>query len=202
MSDILFPQLEPADRDRMREAAHRLLAQGSILREDAGERDLYDWCQIRTQMLDEWASLLGIRLVWRREERLILALPEASPLLKKLKLDETLIVLALWYDYDVEIRERGADEVAFTVRDLNDSLDGKFNKLRRPTATRMRQILRLLDQKNLIRLTTADDFASSTIRILPTIRYVIPFGSIEEWTRLATKFTPEDLTDDTEESES
>lgn len=202
MSDILFPHLESQDRELLREAAHRLLAHGSILREDSGERELYDWCQNRTQMLEEWASLLGIKLVWRRDERLLLALPEASSLLKKLKLDESLVVLALWYDYDVEVRERGAEEVVFVVRDFNESLSGKFNKLKIPTATRMRQILRLLDQKNLIRLEGGEELATATIRVLPSIRYVIPFGSIEEWTRLATRYSPEDLGEESEEVES
>jgi len=185
----LFPQLSDADRERMQEVAHRLLAHGSILREEAAERDLYDWCQNRTQMIEEWASLLGIKIVWQREDRLIIALPEATQLMRRLRLDETLVVLALWYDYDVEVRDKGAHEVTFTVRDFNERLgSSKFNQVKLPSETRMRDILRLLDRNNLIRLTGAENMAEAVIRVLPTIRYVIPFGDLEEWARQAERF--------------
>ncbi|HWL53739.1 MAG TPA: DUF4194 domain-containing protein [Chthoniobacteraceae bacterium] len=185
----LFPQLSDADRERMQEVAHRLLAHGSILREEAAERDLYDWCQNRTQMIEEWASLLGIKIVWQREDRLIIALPEATQLMRRLRLDETLVVLALWYDYDVEVRDKGAHEVTFTVRDFNERLgSSKFNQVKLPSETRMRDILRLLDRNNLIRLTGAENMAEAIVRVLPTIRYVIPFGDLEEWARQAERF--------------
>jgi hypothetical protein len=184
----LFPQLDEADRARLQEAAHRLLTQGSILREESAERDLYDWCQNRTQLLEEWASLLGLRIVWQREERLILALPEVPSLLKRLRLDETLVVLALWYDYDVEIRDHGANEVMFFVKDFNERLASKFNRLRLPSESRMREILRLLEGKNLVRVVGTTDFATATIRVLPTIRFVIPFATIEEWALQADRF--------------
>lgn len=192
----LFPQLSDADRERMQETAHRLLAHGSILREEAAERDLYDWCQNRTQMIEEWASLLGIKIVWQRDDRLIIALPEATPLMRRLRLDETLVVLALWYDYDVEVRDKGAHEVTFTVRDFNERLgSSKFNQVKLPSETRMRDILRLLDRNNLIRLTGAENMAEATIRVLPTIRYVIPFGDLEEWARHAERFDQSDEED-------
>jgi hypothetical protein len=187
-SPSLFPHLDEADRDQLREVAHRLLTQGSLLREENSTRDLYDWCQNRTQLVEEWASLLGLKIVWRREERLILAIPEYPSLLKRLRLDETLVLLALWYDFDIEVRERGAHEVAFSIRDFNEKLASKFNRLKLPSESRMRQILRLLDRNNLVRLTGAEQFASATIRVLPTIRFVIPFPSIEEWSRHAERF--------------
>jgi hypothetical protein len=184
----LFPQIDDTDRARLQEIAHRLLAQGSILREELAERELYDWCQNRTQLLEEWASLLGLRIVWQREERLILALPEVPSLLKRLRLDETLIILALWYDYDVEIRDRGANEVVFRLKDFNERLANKFNRLRLPSESRMREILRLLERKNLARVTGVADLSATTIRVLPTIRFVIPFSAVEEWTLHAERF--------------
>ena len=139
-------------------------------------------------MIDEWASLLGLKIVWHREDRLIIALPEVAPLLRRLRLDETLVVLALWYDYDVEVRDHGAHEVTFLVRDFNERLAGKFNQVKLPSESRMREILRLLDRNNLVRLSGAEDLAAASVRVLPTIRFVIPFSSIEEWTRHAERF--------------
>lgn len=184
----------------MQEAAHRLLGHGSILREETSERELYDWCQNRTQMIEEWALLLGLRIVWQREERLIIALPEATQILRRLRLDETLVILALWYDYDVEVRDHGAHEVSFSVRDFNERLASKFNQVRLPSETRMRDILRLLDRHNLLRLTGAENMAEATIRVLPTIRFVIPFSDLDEWTRQAERFESTDTPSTEEEA--
>lgn len=184
----LFPQLDEADRDRLRDSANHLLAHGSILRDE--HRTLYDWAQNRTRLLDEWACLLGLRLVWQREERMILALPENPGMLRRLRLDETVVVLALWYDFHVEVSERGigTGEVQFLVRDFNERLAGKFNRLKLPSESRMRDILRLLDRKNLVRLSGADDLATAKVRVLPTIRFVIPFQGLEDWQQLAARF--------------
>lgn len=200
-SPALFPQLSGEDRERLQESSHALLAHGSILRDE--HRHLYDWCQNRAALMDEWALLLGLKIVWLREERTIVALPESSGLLRKLRLDETVTVLALWYDFHGEVSDRGAGtgEVVFTVRDFNERLSSKFNRLKIPTASRMREILRLLDRKNLIRYSPAEDLAAATIRVLPTIRYVIPFQGLEEWTRLAERFADESPDSDDEKTE-
>lgn len=195
----IFPQLADDDRACLREASHRLLAHGSILREE--HRELYDWCLSRAPLVGEWAALLGLKPVWLREERIVAALPESPGLLRKLRLDETVVALALWYDFHGEVSERGAGtaEVEFSVRDFNLRLADKFNRLRLPTESRMREILRLLDRKNLVRLTGADDLATATVRVLPTIRFVIPFQDLAEWTRLAGRFAetvPDDAPDD------
>ncbi|MFA7344626.1 MAG: DUF4194 domain-containing protein [Terrimicrobiaceae bacterium] len=184
----LFPQLADADREGLRDAAHRLLAHGSVLREE--HRDLHDWCQNRAPLIEEWAALLGLKIAWLREERMVVALPETPGLLRKLRLDETLVALALWYDFHTEISDRGAGttEVEFPLRDFNERLANKFNRLKLPSESRMREILRLLDRKNLVRLTGADDLATATVRVLPTIRFVIPFQGLEEWTRLVERF--------------
>lgn len=192
----LFPHLDAKDRANLQDAAQRLLASGSILRDESAERELYDWCQNRAAMLEEWASLLGLKLVWLREERILLAQPESSALMKRLKLDETLVILALWYDYDTEVRDQGAHRVSYTVRDFNERLASKFNKLKPPSESRLEQIFRLLDRKNLIRFSNASPLTSATIEILPTMRYAIPFSGLEEWTRLKIQFetgVPADL---------
>jgi hypothetical protein len=192
----LFPHLDAKDRANMQEAAQRLLASGSILRDESAERELYDWCQNRTAMLEEWASLLGLKLVWLREERILLAQPESPALMKRLKLDETLVILALWYDYDTEVRDQGAHRVSYSVRDFNERLASKFNKLKPPSETRLEQIFHLLDRKNLIRFSNANPLSSAKIEILPTMRFAIPFSGLEEWERLKIQFetgAPADL---------
>jgi len=75
-----------------------------------------------------------------------------------------------------------------SVRDFNERLASKFTNLKLPSESRMREILRLLDRKNLVRLTGAEDLATASVRVLPTIRFVIPFQDIEEWSRLAARF--------------
>ena len=200
-SRVLFPQLDAEDRERLREAAHRLLGHGSILREE--HRDLHDWCLNRVPLVEEWASLLGLRMVWLREERIVAALPDGPALHRKLRLDETVVALALWYDFHGEVSERGAGtgEVQFSVRDFNERLAGKFNRLKLPSESRMREILRLLDRKNLVRLTGAEDLATATVRVLPTIRFVIPFQDLDEWTRVAARFAEGTPDEGGEESE-
>jgi hypothetical protein len=193
MSDIpvpvpLFPHLEVKDRVNMHEAAQRLLASGSILRDESSQRELYDWCQNRTALLEEWASLLGLKLTWLREERILLAQPESPALMRKLKLDETVIILALWYDYDTEVRDQGAHRVSYSVREFNERFSSKFNKIKPPSETRLEKIFQLLDRKNLIRFTNANPLTAAVIEILPTMRFAIPFTSLEEWTRLKTQF--------------
>jgi len=199
----LFPHLDAKDRANLQETAQRLLASGSILRDESAERELYDWCQNRATMLEEWASLLGLKLVWLREERILLAQPESPSLMKRLKLDETLVILALWYDYDTEVRDQGAHRVSYSVRDFNERLSSKFNKLKPPSETRLEQIFRLLDRKNLIRFSNANPLTAAMIEILPTMRFAIPFSGLEEWTRLKIQFetgVPTDLESTDEET--
>lgn len=197
-SPELFPHLDANDRERLRDAAHRLLAHGSILREEPATRDLYDWCRNRTRLLEEWALLLGLKLVWQHEERLLIALPDTPGLLRRLRLDETLVVLALWYDFHGEVSEQGlgTGEVVFTVRDFNERLASKFNRLQQLSASRLREILRHLDRKNLVRFSGADDFANATIRVLPTLRFAIPFQDLDDWRRQAAAYQDEPNSDD------
>ncbi len=179
----LFANMADTDRDRLRDAMHRLLVHGSILRNEPGQRELYDWCRLNSQWVEELAALLGMKIVAQHENRLIQAVPLYPALLRRLRLDETLVALALWYDYDVAVRDQGAHEVTMTVQTFNEKLASKFNALKLPSSSRWREILRLLERKNLVRVQGDAEFSQAVIEVLPTIRFVIPFPDIEEWNR-------------------
>ena len=190
------------------EAIQRLLVHGAILREDY--RDLYEWCCLRRSngKLDELAGLVGLKLHWEHDYRLILAVPQSSRLLRRFRQDESLVALALWYDFDRAVKEDGKtpDDVEFKVRDFNESLGTKFKDLILPKPTRMREILQLFERKSLLRLTDtagAGGFAETIIRILPTIRFVIPFSDLEEWQRQRDRYVQaaesEELSDEPED---
>ena len=57
-----------------------------------------------------------------------------------------------------------------------------------PTHGRLVEILRLAQRKNLVRFTAAAEAARMRIEILPTIKWVIPFQSLDDWTRHADRF--------------
>jgi Domain of unknown function (DUF4194) len=180
-----FGQLTEVEQEQLREALTRLLSSGGILRDEPGQRDLYEWCRVHRTMLDELAGLLGMRVHWEHESRFIQAVPLSARLRLGLKQDETLIVLALWYDFHHAVSDDGKalQEVYFTVREFNEQLATKFKDLKLPGITRLREILQVCERKNLIRLQHTADFADTTIQVLPTIRHVIPFPGIEEWQR-------------------
>jgi hypothetical protein len=77
-----------------------------------------------------------------------------------------------------------------TAEQLNTSLDTKFRPLRRamPSHTRLLEILRLGQRKNLVRVQAGADAARTRIEILPTIKRVIPFQEIADWKRHADRF--------------
>lgn len=185
---LFHPALHERDRLMLQEAAHRLLAHGSILRERSAERGVYDWCCQHQNWLEEWASVLGVKIVVQREARLIMALPEVAALTRRLRREETLVALALWYDYDVELREHGATEVFFSIREFNENFQDKFPALQPLSATRLKEVLRALARMNLVETEWADDFPESIIRVLPTLRFAIPFPEIEEWAKTLDAF--------------
>ena len=201
----LTQQLTDSEQENLREAIQRLLAYGAILREE--QRDLYEWCRVQRARMDELAALVGIRLQWEEASRLIVALPLNSRLRRRLRQDETLIVMALWYDFDRAVQEDGLalDEVEFPVRVFMESLESKFRQLRLPSETRLREILQFCERKSLIRLRAMPGpFADAMIRVLPGIRFVVPFPDLAEWQRqherivqggAATTTTEEDPTD-------
>ena len=186
------PSLGEADRQRLGDALRALLKRGSLLREGPGQRELYDWCQLspNREWLEDAASLLDIRLIWEHESRIIVAVPGSRELVRKLKLDETLVFLVLWYDLDTAVREQGLPDVQceFTVAQLNDSLAAKFGEEQQLSPTRLQQILALGEQLQLLRLTPDGELARSRVTVLPTLRHVLPFPAIEEWSRQADAY--------------
>lgn len=189
---LLNTEMSARDKSNLQEAAHRLLAHGSILRERSVERNLYDWCIEHQGWIEEWSQLLGMKLIIQRDERVIMVIPEVGALTRKLKRDETLVGLALWFDYDVEVRENAAHDVFFTVRMFNEQFRSKFPSLQPLSASRLKEIFRTFSKLNIIEMEWADEFPDSVIQILPTLRFIIPFPEIEEWHRIKDRFNGEE----------
>jgi len=187
----LLAGLLPSDRERLGEALRRLFANGSILGYEASQMDLYHWCSLNRERVEEIAGLLDAKLFWDDETRLVQAVPQSGAFTLRLKLDATLVLLTLWYEFDTAVRERGeAPPIRLSAEQLNDSLKTKFEPLRRnrPGATRMLDILRFAQRKNLLRLTPAEQLAETIIEILPTLKRVVPFQDIEDWNRHAARY--------------
>jgi uncharacterized short protein YbdD (DUF466 family) len=206
MTDGLKIELSDDEQEQAREVLQRLLSRGAILREEG--RDLYDWACIHRARLDAVASLIGLKLQWEQDSRLIVGIPQSSRLLRRMKQDETLVTLALWYDSDRAVKDEGKapDEVMMTVREFNQQLEAKFKNLKLPPETRLGEILHLLDRKGIVRLeNTVPSLANATIRILPTIRFIIPFQDIEDWNRTRERYqatTPSNTNSSDGDSES
>ena len=94
MSGSLTTGMNESDREQLQECLQRLLASGAILRED--HRDLYDWARLHRESVDDLCGLAGLKLVWEQDNRLVLGIPQHPRLLRRLRQDETLIVLALY----------------------------------------------------------------------------------------------------------
>ena len=186
----LLARLGESDRERLGEALRRLVAHGSILGTEPGQTDLYHWCRLNREWVEELAGLLDLKVFWDHEIRLLQAVPQTGTFTQRLKLDATLVLLTLWYEFDTAVRDRGeAPPIRLTVTQLNDSLDAKFEPLRRhlPSRTRLREILSFAQRKNLVRYSPAEEAAEAIIEILPTLKRVIPFQDIAEWTRHAER---------------
>jgi len=193
---LINTALNARDKQMLQDVAHRLLAHGSLLRSRGSERALYDWSIEHQEWVEEWAALLGLKIIIQRDERLIMAIPEVPSMTRKLRRDETLVALALWYDYDIEVRENGAHEVFFNVKDFNESFQSKFPSLQPISASRLKEILRGFARFNLIETDWTDDFADSLIQILPTLRFAIPFPDIEAWLKVANTFNEQPVAAD------
>ena len=190
-SNGLLARLQPQDRERLGEAVRRLMAHGSILGLEPSQTDLYHWCYQNRPWLDEFANLLDLKLHWEHQDRTVQAVPESSAFLLRLKLDATLVLLTLWYEFDTAIRDRGeTPPVRLTAQQLNDSLAAKFEPLKKfqPSPTRLREILALAQRKNLLRFTPDAALERSVIEVFPTLKRVIPFQSIEEWNKNAERY--------------
>ena len=137
------------------------------------------------------SALLELKLFWDHEVRLVQAVPQTREFMQKLKLDATLVLLALWYEFDTAVRDHGEPPpIRITVKRLNDSLDTKFKPLEKymPRRTRLREILSLAQRKSLLRYMPAEEAADAIIEILPTLKRVIPFQDIADWNRNAERY--------------
>ena len=184
-------RLDDVERARLGETLRELLECGSILGGEGPHSDLYHWAYANRPWIEEMADLFDLQLFWENESRIVQAVPRSGTFLLRLRLDATLVLLTLWYEFDAAVRDRGeTPPVMLTVEELNASLETKFKPLRRsvPTQTRLAEILRLAQRKNLVRFTPAPDPAQARVGILPTIKRVIPFQSLDEWTRHADRF--------------
>lgn len=190
-SNGLLARLHPQDRDRLGEAMRRLMAHGSILGLEPSQTDLYHWCYQNRSWLDELAGLFDLKLHWEHQDRTVQAVPQGSSFLLHLKLDASLVLLTLWYEFDTAVRDRGeTPPVRLTAQQLNDSLAAKFEVLRKfqPSPTRLREILSLAQRKNLLRFLPDAALERSVIEVYPTLKRVIPFQSIEEWNKNAERY--------------
>lgn len=190
-SNGLLSRLQPSDRERLGEALRRLMANGSILGLEPAQTDLYHWCYQNRSWLDEMAALLDLKLHWEHADRTVQAVPQSSAFLLRLKLDASLVLLTLWYEFDTAIRDRGeTPPVRLTAQQLNDSLAAKFEPLKKfqPSPTRLREILSLAQRKNLLRFTPNHALERSVIEVFPTLKRVIPFQNIEEWNKNAERY--------------
>lgn len=187
----LLSRLQPHDRERLGEALRRLMAHGSILALEPAQTELYHWCYQNRPWVDEFAGLLDLKLHWEHLDRTVQAVPQSAAFLLRLKLDATLVLLTLWYEFDTAIRDRGeTPPVRLTAQQLNDSLAAKLEPLKKfqPSPTRLREILSLAQRKNLLRFSADNALERSIIEIFPTLKRVIPFQSIEEWNKNAERY--------------
>jgi hypothetical protein len=180
-------RLTDADRTRLGDTLQKLLAHGSILGLEPADGELYAWCRQNFEWLRELATLTGLSVSMEHESRLIQAVPERPALTLRLRQDATIVLLALWYEYDTQVRDQGAAQVRLTVERLNQLLKEKLlpDLKSQPSAGRMLEILRQAQRFNLIRFELAEPFEQSQIEVLKTLPRVIQFNEIAEWTKTA-----------------
>lgn len=183
----LLARLTDPDRVRLGEALQTLLVRGSILGLEPGQGEVYAWCRQNLEWVREVAALAGLQVYNEHESRLIQAIPQRPALTLRLRQDATLVLLALWYEYDTQVRDQGATDVKLTVEQLNQLLKEKLlPELKEPPSRgRLLEILRQAQRFNLIHFDTADPFEQTPIEILPTLKRVIPFQDLADWTRTA-----------------
>jgi hypothetical protein len=200
----LLASLSETDRERLGEALRRLMAHGSILGTEPAQAELYHWAHLNREWVEEMAGLMELKIYWDQELRIAQAAPQSGAFTLKLKLDATLVLLTLWYEFDTAVRDRGeAPPIRLSVERLNDSLKTKFEPLRKhlPSATRLREILGMAQRKNLLRFSAAEEAADATIEVLPTLKRVIPFQDIADWNRNADRHLAAAAGAEMEESE-
>ncbi len=177
-SGRLIPDLSDTDRENLQAAVGELFHHQAILRDLPGDRELYDWARLHLDWVREICALIGFEVFLNEDDQLIHALPGNRITLRRLKTEWTLVVLSLWYDYDVRLRSEGAP-VIFSVEEFNESLKTKLGE-RQPSPSALKEILAFFATRKLLRMDYADEFHRSKIEVLPTIRFVLPFGELEK----------------------
>jgi hypothetical protein len=180
-------RLSEADRARLGETLQELLAHGSILGLEPGRAEIYDWCRQNPDWLREGAALIGLSIYQEHEIRLVQAIPQRPSLTLNLKQDATIVLLALWYEFDTQVREHGAIQVMLTIEQLNQLLKEKLlpDLKSQLSAGRIREILSMARRFNLVHVEFAEPFVESRIEILPTLKKIIQFNGIDDWNRTA-----------------
>jgi Domain of unknown function (DUF4194) len=141
MAAVLLGRFSDHDRELLGESLRTLLAHGSILGLEGTDTNLYHWSHQNRAVMDELADLLDFRLHWDHETRTVQAVPQSAAFLLHLRLDATLVLLTLWYEFDTAVRDRGEPPpIRLTIQQLNDALAAKFEPLRKnlPSQTRLR----------------------------------------------------------------
>jgi hypothetical protein len=180
-------RLPDTDRLRLSEVLQELLGHGSILGLEPGRAEMYEWCRQNSEWVREAANLIGLTVYSEHESRLVQATPQRPSLTLTLKQDATIVLLALWYEFDTQVREHGATQVSLTIRELNQLLKEKLlpDLKSQPSAGRLMEILVQARRFNLLHVDFVDPFDASRVEVLPTLKKVIQFNDIEEWTRTA-----------------
>jgi hypothetical protein len=174
----LLPDLPDSEREQLQSAVSELFSRQAILRDLHGDRDLYDWTRSRFPWVRELCALIGFSVVLNEDDQLIYALPGDRVTLRRLRVEWTLVLLSLWYDYDVHLRAEGSP-VIFSVEAFNDSLRDKIGE-RRPSLSSLRDILAFFASRKLVRMEYEEHFHKSRIEVLSTIRFVLPFGEMQK----------------------
>jgi hypothetical protein len=169
------------------QALQELVAHGSILGLEPGQGQLYDWCRQNSDWLREAAAMIGLGTYIEHESRLVQAIPQKPSLILRLKQDATIVLLAMWYEFDTQVREHGATQVSLTILQLNQLLKEKLlpDLKSQPSVGRLREILAQARRFNLVRVEFVEPVENSRIEVLSTLRKVIQFNDIQEWTRTA-----------------
>ena len=195
----LLERLSVHDRDLLGEAMRELLAHGSIHGLDSAQAQLYGWCRQNLDWLREIAALAGFDIHAEHENRLVQALPREAKFRIDLRQDATLVLLALWYEYDTQLHDQGRNEARLSVEQLNRLLQEKLLPDLKGVSSKQRlgEILRLARRYRLVRFEEREPFEQSLIEVLPTLSRVLDFNTLDEWTRTAELHrAPTDLSAD------
>lgn len=186
-----------SDRQGLREVLGELLRHGVILGDESSGRDRYQLVRdyLREEVA-EYLAPLGLRLIVVDDPPIIQArpVPEECDLIRMFTREETLIALVLWLMYDEALIAGRSKVVLVSADDLAKKWAVIFPRIEGPSIWAMKEALKRLKQKRLVRTTDAEDPTKAgdlMIEILPTLRHAIDFDGLEEWQARATAFQSE-----------